>query len=280
MPHMQSSGEIVDSVLREILSAKQPSEVEKSKYEFTTKTHRDMNEDVRLDHFKFAKEDGTERKPMLVLHGLLANKFSLRRFASNEKLLEKRDCYLPDMRNGIFSDSHDEWTYDLYAEDVLRFADWHGLEKFDVLGHSLGGRVAMTLACNYPDRTDGVICLDSRPGNSVCEKDMYDLMRWMGQLEDIRNLRGLTKEDATKMIEEKFADSTNQSTAILIKQINQDKEQLEWLYNAKAFFNKEDDVSYFNTDQTSELKTIYHIAGEDSPDQVPNEEYFQVFKNQ
>lgn len=157
-----------------------------------------------LDFFKFKKDDGVQRKPMVVLHGLLANKYSLRRFASNEEVLERRDCYLPDMRNGIFSDKHDEWTYDLYAEDVLRFADSQGLEKFDVLGHSLGGRVAMTLSCNYPDRTDGIICLDSRPGKSVCEKNMYDLMRWMNSLLEIRDKDGLSKEDATMMISEEF----------------------------------------------------------------------------
>lgn len=202
------------------------------------KFHRKNSEDVCLDYFKFTKEDGIERKPMIVLHGLLANKFGLRRFASNQKILEKRDCYLPDMRNGVFSDSHDEWTYDMYAEDVLRFADSHGLEKFDVLGHSLGGRVAMTLSCNYPDRTDGVICLDSKPGKSVCEKDMYDLMRWMNSLEEIRNKQGLTKEEAAMMITKTFRKSTNQSELILMKQINQEKEQIEWLYNSKAFFNK------------------------------------------
>lgn len=208
MPAQSKTGNLVDSLLQELQRLK-PS-VEKAKVEEKfIKTQRELNEDVRLDYFKFAKEDGLERKPMVVLHGLLANKYSLRRFASNEKVLEKRDCYLPDMRNGIFSDKHNEWTYDLYAEDVLRFADSQGLENFDVLGHSLGGRVAMTLACNYPDRTDGVICLDSRPGKSVCEKDMYDLIRWMRSLEEIRDKNGLTKEDATNMIEAKFADYTN-----------------------------------------------------------------------
>lgn len=203
------------------------------------KAHKERNEDVCLDYFKFAKDDDIERKPMIVLHGLLANKYSLRRFASNEEILAKRDCYLPDMRNGIFSDKHDEWTYDLYAEDVLRFADSQGLETFDVLGHSLGGRVAMTLSCNYPDRTDGVICLDSRPGKSVCEKDMYDLMRWMNSLEEMRDSEeGLSKEEAIMMISKTYRNSTNQSEAILMKQINQENhDQIEWLYNTKAFFN-------------------------------------------
>jgi len=120
---MQQTRELDHSVIHKMVHPK-PSKVEKAKVEDKfIQTHREMNEDVQLDYFKFAKDDGIERKPMLVLHGLLANKYSLRRFASNYKLLEKRECYLPDMRNGIFSDKHDQWTYDLYAQDVLRFAD-------------------------------------------------------------------------------------------------------------------------------------------------------------
>ena len=149
------------------------------------KTYRESNEDVSLDHFFFEKGDGTKRKPMIVLHGILANKTSLKSLGSHKEILEKRDCYLPDMRNGVYSDHHDQWTYDLYAEDVIRFADKHGLQKFDLLGHSLGGRVAMTIACKYPDRVDGVICIDSPPGLSICEKEMYDLMKYMTELSEI-----------------------------------------------------------------------------------------------
>jgi hypothetical protein len=70
----------------------------------------------------------------------------------------------------------------------------------------------MTLSCNYPDRTDGIICLDSRPGKSVCEKNMYDLMRWMNSLLEIRDKDGLSKEDATMMISEEFRGYRDQST--------------------------------------------------------------------
>ena len=38
-----------------------------------------------------------------------------------------------------------------------------GLETFTLLGHSLGGRTAMTTACRFEDRVDGVISVDSAP---------------------------------------------------------------------------------------------------------------------
>ncbi len=36
-------------------------------------------------------------------------------------------------------------SYDEMAQDVLDYCSEHGVEKFKILGHSLGGRVAMTV---------------------------------------------------------------------------------------------------------------------------------------
>lgn len=54
------------------------------------------------------------------------------------------------MRNHIYSDHHNEFNYRVMSDDIIRFADKMKLEKFVVLGHSLGGRCAMTTACRFP----------------------------------------------------------------------------------------------------------------------------------
>ena len=54
-------------------------------------------------------------------------------------------------------------NYEVLSDDVIRFADQNNLEKFTILGHSMGGKTAMTVACRFPDRVDGVISLDSAP---------------------------------------------------------------------------------------------------------------------
>jgi esterase len=63
------------------------------------------------------------------------------------------------------SDHHDDFNYNVMSDDILRFADKMKLDKFTVLGHSLGGRTAMTFACKHPDRVDGCISVDSPPKN-------------------------------------------------------------------------------------------------------------------
>jgi len=57
---------------------------------------REKNEDVQLDFDLLKKDDGVKRKPLIVIHGLFANKTSLKALINQDSILEKRDCYLID----------------------------------------------------------------------------------------------------------------------------------------------------------------------------------------
>ena len=47
--------------------------------------------------------------------------------------------------------------------DVLRFMDEHALTTAHIMGHSMGGKIAMWLALNHPERTDKLIVVDIAP---------------------------------------------------------------------------------------------------------------------
>jgi pimeloyl-ACP methyl ester carboxylesterase len=82
---------------------------------------------VRIDHLLLKKDDGKERKPLVVVHGMMSSKLSFKPLFDQEEILEKRDCYLVDLRNGEYSDWHDEISYELQAEDIIRWADKNGI---------------------------------------------------------------------------------------------------------------------------------------------------------
>ncbi len=68
-----------------------------------------------------------------------------------------------DMRNHGDSDWHAEHTYESMADDILRFADQQKIERFRLMGHSMGARTAMYVAHKYSERVDGIVCIDMPP---------------------------------------------------------------------------------------------------------------------
>ena len=68
-----------------------------------------------------------------------------------------------DMRNHGRSGWHDSMSYALMAEDVKETLDHLGLEQVMLLGHSMGGKIAMEFALRYPDRVNKLILADISP---------------------------------------------------------------------------------------------------------------------
>lgn len=109
------------------------------------------------------KGDGKERKPLVIIHGFFASKNSLKSFFKDEDILEQRDCYLIDLRNGEFSDWHDDHGYEVFISDIIRWADKNRIWQFDVFGHSRGAKLAQVMAIKHPYRIKNVIAADGAP---------------------------------------------------------------------------------------------------------------------
>lgn len=68
-----------------------------------------------------------------------------------------------DWRNHGDSGHSKIMTYPAMADDLVRLADQLNIDKFTLLGHSMGGKIVMTTAWKHPDRIDGVISVDAAP---------------------------------------------------------------------------------------------------------------------
>jgi pimeloyl-ACP methyl ester carboxylesterase len=101
-------------------------------------------------------------RPLLVLHGFLGsggNWSTLSRTAFSTV----RDTYALDARNHGRSPHTEAFSYAHMAADVRAFMDAQGIQTADVLGHSMGGKTAMTLALTYPNRVRSVVVADMAP---------------------------------------------------------------------------------------------------------------------
>lgn len=102
-----------------------------------------------------------EGKPLIILHGLLGTSDNW--LTLGKKYAEHYKVYILDQRNHGQSFHDDEFSYPAMAEDLLKFMDDHNIEKAHILGHSMGGKVAMTFAIEHPNRVDKLIVADIGP---------------------------------------------------------------------------------------------------------------------
>lgn len=102
-----------------------------------------------------------EGPTLVVLHGLfgmLDNWQTLARQLSTE-----RHVLLLDLRNHGRSPHKPEMDYHLMAEDVAETLESLGIDRCDLMGHSMGGKVAMQTALTYPELVRRLIVVDMTP---------------------------------------------------------------------------------------------------------------------
>jgi esterase len=102
-----------------------------------------------------------EGQPLLLLHGLFGMGDNLSMVA--RPLAEFFQVYRLDLPNHGRSPRRDSMSHKEMAADVLAFMDEKGLEQVSLLGHSLGGKVAMQLALDHPQRVSRLVVADIAP---------------------------------------------------------------------------------------------------------------------
>jgi len=104
---------------------------------------------------------GVGKPPLIFLHGLLGSSRNWQTVGRD--LASAFQVSALDLRNHGASPHSDEMTWQALVGDVLRWMDSQSISKASLLGHSLGGKVAMRLACRYPDRVERLIVVDIAP---------------------------------------------------------------------------------------------------------------------
>lgn len=109
-----------------------------------------------------SRELGGEGPPLVVLHGLLG---SSRNWQSAGAALAARGPRVValDLRNHGESPWDDECGFGAMAEDVRDWLAGAGLDSVHLVGHSLGGKVAMRLAAEDPGRVARLTVVDIAP---------------------------------------------------------------------------------------------------------------------
>lgn len=103
----------------------------------------------------------TTGHPLVILHGLLGSSRNWLSVARD--LASRRPVHLLDLRNHGESPHHPDLSFEALVADLLHWCETHGLDRPHLLGHSLGGKVAMRAAVEHRDRFEKLVVVDIAP---------------------------------------------------------------------------------------------------------------------
>lgn len=173
----------------------------------------------------FYRELG-EGTPVIVLHGLFGSSDNWLTLA--KKLAEKNKIYLLDLRNHGNSFHKERFNYQVMAGDVLNFMAEHSLEKSIIIGHSMGGKVAMTLALNNPEKVQKLIVADISPAQYPLRHDAI-----IESLRDVDLEKVKSRQDAEEQLSATI--SEKEVRQFLLKNLIRNKEGgYSWKINLPA----------------------------------------------
>ncbi|WP_256383043.1 alpha/beta fold hydrolase [Photobacterium toruni] len=100
-------------------------------------------------------------KTIVLIHGLFGSADNLGLLA--RELKHHYHVISVDLRNHGLSPHSDQFSYQDLAQDIIDTLDHFAIDQFDVVGHSMGGKVAMALSALVPQRIKHLIILDIAP---------------------------------------------------------------------------------------------------------------------
>ncbi|HTX87360.1 MAG TPA: alpha/beta fold hydrolase [Bacteroidales bacterium] len=115
--------------------------------------------------------------PVIVLHGLFGLSDNWVTFG--RRLADDFSVYLLDLRNHGQSPHSDEFTFEAMEADLLEFLDERGFPEVHLIGHSLGGKVAMLFSLDHPERLKKLVIADISLRNYTDPREQLDLIRAM-----------------------------------------------------------------------------------------------------
>jgi len=122
-----------------------------------------------------------ERPPLMLVAGLASDSLSWATVLP--VLAERRRVVVFDNRGcGRTAPQDFQCSIELMADDCVAIADRLGMDRFDLLGHSMGGCIALDCALRHPERVTRLVLANTGASTSARNDRLFD--DWRKSLAD------------------------------------------------------------------------------------------------
>lgn len=171
---------------------------------------------------------------IVLLHGLLGSHQNLSGIAKS--LGENFDVINVDLPNHGLSPQSDEINYSQMANHISRLTDSLGISHYALLGHSMGGKVAMQLAIDQPEKINRLVIVDVAP--VAYPPSHNSLFNALSELD----LAGLSnRKSADERLQAQIPDRSMRQ--FLLKSLVKQDEQFIWKFNLKGLMKNYHHIS-------------------------------------
>ena len=179
----------------------------------------------------YSKIQGDKAQDLIIIHGLFG-------MSDNWNTLGKKftkycKVHLIDLRNHGRSPHSEDFNYDVMCEDLLEYMEDNNIQKPILLGHSLGGKVAIKCAFTYPEKIEKLIVADISPKkyNTDFAQNILQLLYKL-PLEDFKN-----REDIDSVLSSTYEDKGMR--LFLLKNLyRKENKEFSWRFNIDVLLEK------------------------------------------
>jgi pimeloyl-ACP methyl ester carboxylesterase len=206
---------------------------------------------------------------LFILHGLYGSGTNWLNIAA--KFSEDYTVYLIDLRNHGESPHHKSHTYKEMADDLKELCNTLDIKSLSLIGHSMGGKTAMTFTLQYPGIVKKLICVDISPYSYLDQEHFNEQASFHKLILETYKNAPIHKTNSRKDVEQYFAKFINNKPIrkFLLKNLKRNNTgQFYWQHNIEVLQagleNIIDSVPTIKLGLQSFIPVLF-IQGEKSP---------------
>lgn len=210
-----------------------------------------------------------EGQPVIILHGIFG--ISDNWVSIGRKLAEKFEVYILDQRNHGQSPHSDTFNYYALADDLFEFIEDHQLVNPILIGHSMGGKVAMNFALDNPSKVDQLIVVDISLREYPARQEHMEIIHAMLSV----NFDSISSRDEVEEIVAKSVRSERIRLFIMKNLYRIGQQRFAWRMNVQSIYENIENVFIgVESPYTFDKPSLFIKGG--ASDYISEEDYVTV----